>query len=497
MQAEAAASVLVHRARATAARSSRATSSRSSAISTGTARGSSTRSSHVASEAADLRSGGGGFTYQNHFTCIPVGAAVPPAPRHAQPVGPGNADGRRRRAPGEEIFTDKYGRVKVQFHWDREGKNDADSSCWVRVAQPIAGRRWGASFWPRIGQEVIVDFLEGDPDQPIIVGSVYNADQMPPYLGDGPDGKHKNDNKLTGFKSNTTLGGDGFNEWRFDDTKGKEQVFLHAERNMDTRVKNDSMESVGSNKHLTVGGEKDGQKFGDYKELVYQDVHLHNKGDLEQVVGGSLWPDGRGRRRGEQGTWSSSSKGNRASLVEYRRPHPREEGPEGEVDGGQSLTVGGDQQEKVGQKHALEAGQEIHLKGGMKVVIEAGMQLSLKGPGGFVDIGPSGVTIQGNDGPDQLRRRGRAPEAARAQPRPRTRTRPRRKIRPRLTTRRRATSQVRHERPDRRYRDEGFDELGGRKPCRKVPQPESRIPSCTRRHPFSRAAPLRSRSSSE
>ena len=163
---------------------------------------------------------------------------------------------------GEEIYTDRYGRVRVQFHWDREGKNDTDSSCWVRVGQPIAGRRWGASFWPRIGQEVIVDFLEGDPDQPIIVGSVYNSDQMPPYLGDGPDGKHKNDNKLTGVKSNTTMGGEGFNEWRFDDTKGKEQIFLHAERNMDTRVKNDAMESVGSNKHVTVGGEKDGKTWG-------------------------------------------------------------------------------------------------------------------------------------------------------------------------------------------------------------------------------------------
>ena len=109
--------------------------------------------------------------------------------------------------PGEEIFTDKYGRVKVQFHWDREGKNDDDSSCWIRVAQPLAGRRWGASFWPRIGQEVIVDFLEGDPDRPIIVGSVYNADQMPPYLGDGPDPKHPNDNKAHAASSRTRRSG--------------------------------------------------------------------------------------------------------------------------------------------------------------------------------------------------------------------------------------------------------------------------------------------------
>ncbi len=83
--------------------------------------------------------------------------------------------------PGEEIFTDKYGRVKVQFHWDREGKNNADSSCWIRVASTWAGKQWGMIHIPRIGQEVLVDFLEGDPDQPVIVGSVYNADMMPPY----------------------------------------------------------------------------------------------------------------------------------------------------------------------------------------------------------------------------------------------------------------------------------------------------------------------------
>src|SRR6266478_2025997 len=94
---------------------------------------------------------------------------------------------------GDEIYTDKYGRIKVQFHWDREGKRDQNSSCWMRVAQAWAGRRWGTTFIPRVGQEVIVDFLEGDPDQPIVTGTVYNAEQMPPYLGDGLDSKHAND----------------------------------------------------------------------------------------------------------------------------------------------------------------------------------------------------------------------------------------------------------------------------------------------------------------
>jgi type VI secretion system secreted protein VgrG len=122
------------------------------------------------------------------------------------------------------------------------------------VGQIWAGKRWGASFWPRIGQEVIVAFQEGDPDQPIIIGSVYNAEQMPPYLGNGPDSKHPNDNKLSGIKTNSTKGGEGFNEIRFDDTKDKEQVFIHAERNMDVRIGASQRTSMGGDCHSTVGG---------------------------------------------------------------------------------------------------------------------------------------------------------------------------------------------------------------------------------------------------
>ena len=108
---------------------------------------------------------------------------------------------------------------------------------------------------------------------------------MPPYLGQGPDPKHKNDNKVSGFKSNTTMGGQGFNELRFDDTKDKQQVFIHAERNMDTRVKSSSMESVGSSKHVTVGGEKDGQKWGEYREHTFKDKHVAVDGGLQARFG--------------------------------------------------------------------------------------------------------------------------------------------------------------------------------------------------------------------
>jgi type VI secretion system secreted protein VgrG len=144
---------------------------------------------------------------------------------------------------GDEITTDKYGRVKVQFHWDREGKNDENSSCWVRVAQVWAGKNWGAIHIPRIGQEVIVDFLEGNPDRPIITGRVYNADQMPPYELDA--------NKTqSGIKSRSSKGGssENFNEIRFEDKKGEEELYIHAEKNFTRTVENDDVHKIGFDK---------------------------------------------------------------------------------------------------------------------------------------------------------------------------------------------------------------------------------------------------------
>jgi type VI secretion system secreted protein VgrG len=150
---------------------------------------------------------------------------------------------------GEEIWTDKYGRVKVQFRWDREGKDDENSSCWVRVAQVWAGSGWGAIHIPRIGQEVIVDFLEGDPDRPIITGRVYNADNMPPYAL--PDSQTQ-----SGIKSRSSKGGgaSNFNEIRFEDKKGSEELHIQAEKDETKLVKNNQSASIGADRSLSVGG---------------------------------------------------------------------------------------------------------------------------------------------------------------------------------------------------------------------------------------------------
>ena len=154
------------------------------------------------------------FKYANCFTCIPFGAALPALARDAVPSVRGVQTAVVVGPAGEEIFVDKYGRVKVQFHWDREGQDDVNSSCWVRVATFWAGKQWGAIHIPRIGQEVIVDFLEGDVNQPIIVGSVYNADMMPPWTL--PDNK-----TISGVKSRSSPAGRG-RQFQHDVVRGQE-----------------------------------------------------------------------------------------------------------------------------------------------------------------------------------------------------------------------------------------------------------------------------------
>src|SRR5262249_52885134 len=181
--------------------------------------------SHFAKGGAPFQSGGEpAFEYHNNFTCIPLALPFRPPRTTPKPVMGGSQTAVVVGPSGpEEIFTDKYSRVKVQFHWDRQGKYNADSSCWIRVATAWAGKSWGQMNIPRIGHEVIVDFLEGDPDNPIIIGSVYNAENMPAETL--PAGR-----KVCGLvtRTNESSGG-GYNKITCDDTKGKEQIMIHGQ----------------------------------------------------------------------------------------------------------------------------------------------------------------------------------------------------------------------------------------------------------------------------
>lgn len=245
-------------------------------------------------------------------------------PQTARVVGP----------EGEEIHTDKYGRIKVQFHWEQLGPEASRESlqrCWVRVAQPWAGKGYGAFFLPRIGQEVLVHFIEGDPDQPLVIGSVYNAAQTTPCAL--PEKMAR-----TTIKSHSTKGGNGFNEMRFDDTKGAEQMFFHAERDMETWVGNDALARIGNERHVIVEGHDFARCGGNRSDAV--------KGSHSGRIGGKC-----------------------------------------------SLDVGGDTQMKTARNFALGAGVNVDIKGGANVTIEAGATLTLKAGGNTIVLGPSGIAI--------------------------------------------------------------------------------------------------------
>ena len=214
-----------------------------------------------------------GQAYSNSFTCIPHKIPFVPERSTPKPVVRGPHTAIVVGPPGEEVFPDKFGRVKVQFFWDRQGKKDDNSSCWTRVSHPWAGKNWGFIAIPRIGHEVVVEFLEGDPDQPIIVGSVYNAENVPPYTL--PDNKTQ-----TGIKTRSSKGGGSanFNEIRFEDKKGDEELFVHAEKNLTGEVEKDESRSVGGSRTTTVHiDDKETVETGDHTLTV-------SKGDREATI---------------------------------------------------------------------------------------------------------------------------------------------------------------------------------------------------------------------
>jgi type VI secretion system secreted protein VgrG len=306
--------------------------------------------------------GAGSDHYSNHFTCIPDTVPFRPArvtpkpfvqgPQTAVVVGKNQIQGDTSGIEDdggstEDIWVDKYGRVVVLFPWDREGL----CSCRVRVSQEWAGEGWGSIIIPRVGQEVIVSFLEGDPDRPIITGRVYNASQTVPYAL--PDYQTRST-----FMTRSSTGGSAstYNELRFEDKKGAEQIFVRGQYDYDTNILHDSRESIGNNLSLIVAK--------DQMESVGGDFHRQISGKSIETVGGDA---------------NSNVTGNVNQKVGQTL----------------SLQVGENLYEKSGSNYGHQAGEAIHLKAGMTVVLEAGTEICLKVGGNFIDINPSGVSIVG------------------------------------------------------------------------------------------------------
>jgi type VI secretion system secreted protein VgrG len=279
---------------------------------------------------------------------------------------------------GEEIHTDAHARVKVQFHWDRYGNHDENSSCWIRVSQSNAGKGWGSMITPRIGQEVIVEFLEGDPDRPIITGRVYNGDQKPPYAaGSGV---------VSGLKSQTHKG-NGSNEMSMDDTAGSEKVTIHSQFDMNTTVENnqtdvvhnnrgttvdvDDKESIGSNQEISVGSNQKITVGSDQETTVGSNQKLSVGADQENSIGSN--------QKTSVGSNQETSVGsNQSNTVGSNQTD--------DVGGNRTTSIGGNEELAVTGSCTIDATGEVKINSAAKITLSAG--------GSSIEIGPAGVTIQ-------------------------------------------------------------------------------------------------------
>lgn len=275
--------------------------------------------------------------YLNEFEALPADVVYRPRPTTPRHVSLGSQTALVVGKAGEEIWTDKYGRVKVQFPWDRKGKKDENSSCWVRVAQHWAGKTYGQFFLPRIGQEVIVSFIDGNPDRPLITGAVYNADQTVPYAL--PDNQTRSTTKTRSSK-----GGGGFNEVRFEDKKDSEEIYIHAQKDHNTEVKHDRTAKVDNEDKLTV-------KKNRTVEVTEGDESLTVK------------------------------KGKRKVKVHKEESHVNEDKFEHQVDKDYSLTVKGDLTITVDGKLTIKAKKAILIESQTSFDLKSGKDMTAKAGG--------------------------------------------------------------------------------------------------------------------
>jgi type VI secretion system secreted protein VgrG len=297
---------------------------------------------------------------------------------------------------GEEIYTDKYGRVKVLFHWDRVGEQtrDENTSCWVRVSQPWAGKAWGGIAIPRIGQEVIVDFLEGDPDQPIITGRVYNADQMPPYALPA-------NMTQTGIKTRSSKGGapDNFNEIRFEDLKGEEQLFIHAEKNQDIEVENDETHWVGHDRKKTIDNDETTHVKHDRTETVDNNETITiGSNRSENVAKDETITIGKNRTEGVGDNESINVGKDQTITIGGNKMLT--------IDKKESISVGDSRTDEVaknedvsiGKNRTIEIGENDSLQVGKKLIVDAGDEITIRTGSASITMKKDGtITIKGKD----------------------------------------------------------------------------------------------------
>lgn len=323
---------------------------------------------------------GSGANYACSFTALHSREAFRPRRATPKPAVQGPQTAIVVGPSGDEIYTDNYGRVKLQFHWDRLGKSDENSSCWVRVSHPWAGKSWGMVAIPRIGQEVLVDFLEGDPDQPLITGRVYNAEQMPPY--ELPANKTQ-----TGIKSRSSSGGSpaNFNEIRFEDKKGAEQVYIHAEKNQDNVVENDETttvghdrtETVGNNETITIGVDRT-EKVGANEKITIGSNRTESVGVNEDITIGVNRTENVGANEsitiGANRTISVGA--SESATVALQRTHTVGVNETIAIGAAQEVAIGAFQAVVVGAYQTVNVGANQAVSVGVNRSVDVGSKLS-------------------------------------------------------------------------------------------------------------------------
>ncbi len=297
----------------------------------------------------------GEFSYANEFECVERGDAYH-APRvAARPVVRGAQTATVVGPAGEEVHVDDQGRVKVQFHWDREGQRDERSSCWVRVSQAWAGSGFGAVFLPRVGHEVIVDFLEGDPNRPLIIGRLYTGFNTPPYAL--PDDKTRST-----IRSESTPGGGGFNELAFEDAKGREEIFLHAQKNWTVVVLNDKGEQIGRDELRAIGRDRRESIGKDHAEAIGGHMSVTVGATRSEVVGADASLE-------VGATLTESIALAKAESVGLAKAE--------QVGAHKSVAVGGDSSETIGGGKSLQAGDNVSASAGQNIALSAGKHVNV------------------------------------------------------------------------------------------------------------------------
>lgn len=328
---------------------------------------------------AEKSAEGQGTSWGNTFLAVPSSVTLRPEQVASKPVVEGVQTAIVTGPSGEEIYPDEHGRVKVQFHWDRQGKHDENSSCWIRVSQAWAGAGWGAMYIPRINQEVIVDFIEGDPDRPIITGRVYHGTNTPPY----PLPAEKTKSTI---KSDSTKGGGGSNEIRFEDKKGSEEIFVHGQKDWTIAIENDKNQTVGNNETLSVGtnrsktvGSDQSESIGANKTISVGSNHSETIGaNKTESVGANMSLSVGANQTDNVAVAKAVSIGAAYQITVGAAMNETVGGAKAEEIGAvKSVNVGASSTENVGGDKSVDAGKDISNKAGKDITVQSGKKMKL------------------------------------------------------------------------------------------------------------------------